>query len=281
MTTIPTTYQVIFRQEWQERTMLVVDEGGYRSLYFDNQMTQSRMALAQPLWLILPYTRHMLASLLFVPSPRNLFMIGLGGGSLAKFFLHHYPECRVDVVDSNPAMAGIARQFFFLPIENRLTLHCADGKEFVADMAGRGPLYDLILVDAFDHDGMSPSVYTSRFFQQIHLLLSRNGVLVLNLNRGETESYPLILAQLMESFPGLISRLPVAGPSRNEILFCHHEECSTAHLTALLQQVAEWQDLQPDLDFADFMRRVVPLKKSLGKQWLDRLYRYRERFSAP
>ncbi|MBF0462770.1 MAG: spermidine synthase [Magnetococcales bacterium] len=275
MTTDPDLSPILFQTAWQGRTTMVVDEGEYRSLYFDNQMTQSRMLLAHPLWLVLPYTRHMLGCLLFNPHPRHIFMIGLGGGSLAKFFLHYFPECRIDVVDSNPEMASIARQFFSLPIENRLTLHCADGEAFVAAMAGRPPLYDLILVDAFDHEGMARSVYASPFFMNIHPLLSEHGVLALNLNRAETSNYSHILAGITACFPDSVFRLPVPYPSRNEIIFCCREDKIGPHLATVRQQAAAWVDHQPEVDFDDFMRRMVPLKQTVWNQWMDRLQRYR------
>ncbi|MEO5339354.1 MAG: hypothetical protein H7837_02380 [Magnetococcus sp. MYC-9] len=266
----PPAYQILLRREWQGRTMMVVDEGEYRSLYYDNQMTQSRMSKEHPLQLILPYTRHMLACLLFNPHPRQILMIGLGGGSLAKFFLHAFPECRVEVVDSNPEMAAVARQYFFLPIENRLTLHCVDGQEFVAAMAGRASSYDLILVDAFDHDGMSPSIYSRPFFMQTHPLLTEDGVLALNLNRAESASYPEILAGITRGFPNAVFRLPVHAPSHNEIILCCRQNQTGIHLPVLRQLAVAWADHQPGLDFDDITQRMVPLKRSTWYHWLNR-----------
>ncbi len=266
---------------------MVVDEGGYRSLYFDNQMIQSRMALEDPLRLILPYTRHMLACLLFNNHPQHILMVGLGGGSLAKFFLHHFPECRVEVVDSNPEMAAIARQFFFLPIDDRLTLYCADGEDFIATMAGRQPLYDLILIDAFDHDGMARSVYTHPFFRQIRPLLTHDGVLVLNVNRAEVGAYSPILTHITDCFSEASFRLPVPLPSHNEIIFCCKHKSATTHLTAPCQQMAGWTQQKPELDFIDWMQRMTLLKhitlpkQGIWRQWMDHLDRYRNRCSGP
>ncbi|MEO5363056.1 MAG: hypothetical protein H7838_05470 [Magnetococcus sp. DMHC-8] len=271
MTITSTTCQVLFQCDWLGRTMVVVDEGEYRSLYFDNHMTQSRMSLAHPLWLVLPYTRHMLACLLFNNHPRHIFMIGLGGGSLAKFFLYHFPACRLEVVDANPVMATVARQFFFLPVDDRLTLHCADGEAFVTARAGQPPLYDLILVDAFDHDGMSPTVYASRLFLKMYPLLTDHGILAFNVNRAEADLYPHIIAHIGDCFPDAIFRLPVAAPSHNEIILCCKQSRPAGDLAALQRHVTAWEELQPDLDFIDFQQRMVPLKQTAWHQWLDRL----------
>lgn len=254
--------------------MMVLDEGAYRSLYFDNQMTQSRMALAHPLWLILPYTRHMLAALLFNNHPRHILMIGLGGGSLAKFFLHYFPACRMDVVDSNPKMASIAQQFFFLPTETRLTLYCADGESFVTTQRANAPSYDLILLDAFDHDGMAHAIYTDLFFHDIQHLLSDDGLLAFNVNRAEQVPYQQILHSMTHAFPFSIFRLPVPAPSCNEIIFCCKTAPQDTDWSGLQHQALAWADHQPPLDFVDFSNRMVPIKQATWQRWKNRFNRY-------
>ncbi|MBF0160735.1 MAG: spermidine synthase [Magnetococcales bacterium] len=270
MDPIPAASPILFQHDWQGRNLMVVDEGEYRSLYFDNQMTQSRMQKEHPLWLVLPYTRYMLACLLFNPHPRHMFMIGLGGGSLVKFFLHYFPECQIDVVDANPEMGMIAQHFFFLPQEERLTIHCADGETFVAGMSNPPLLYDLILVDAFDHDGMSPSIYTKQLFKQLHPWLSRTGILAINLNRAEQHRYTHSLADLAACCPDWLFRLPVPSPSRNEIIFCCKQAKPDAPQESLQQRATAWADHQPPIDFVDFANRLLPLKPTVWQQWLHR-----------
>ncbi len=264
MTTNPATRQLVFRHDGPEQTLFVIDEGPYRSLYFNSTaFTQSRMDLAHPLWLVSSYTQHLLASLLFNHRPQRVLMIGLGGGCMAKFFLHFFPECRVDVVDSNPVMATVAHQFFFLPESDRLTLHCADGQHFVTAMANRSTPYDLILVDAFDHAGVSRSVNSAPFLSAIHPLLSDNGVLLFNLFRGEAVGYPEILREIVSGFPRSVLRLPV--PGGNEIVFCLPQDNPFRHLNlpALQEQTLAWAD-QPPLAFEAFMgflHRLIPVKQ--------------------
>ena len=67
-------------------TIAVSDARGYRSLHVGGEAIQSTMKLGDPYALALDYTRCMMAFLLFHPQPREALMIGLGGGSLAKFF---------------------------------------------------------------------------------------------------------------------------------------------------------------------------------------------------
>src|SRR5512132_3183095 len=68
-----------------------------QSLYFSIEEVQSRMQLQHPDALDLRYTRTMMGFLRFLPAPRAIAMIGLGGGSLAKFCHRYLPKARIDV----------------------------------------------------------------------------------------------------------------------------------------------------------------------------------------
>ena len=52
------------------------------------------MSLDEPDALVTAYTRKMMAFLLFNPAPKRIAMVGLGGGSLAKFCYRNLPKPR-------------------------------------------------------------------------------------------------------------------------------------------------------------------------------------------
>ena len=64
-------------------TVEVSEQGGLRSLHLGSDTVQSTMRIADPIELVLSYTRAMMGFLLFHPQPRHVAMLGLGGGSLA------------------------------------------------------------------------------------------------------------------------------------------------------------------------------------------------------
>src|SRR5678816_1024850 len=72
-----------------------------RRMHFTNGATQSAMLFSDPDALISQYTRKMMAFLLFNPNPRRIVMIGLGGGSLAKFCYRHLSRSQITVVEIN------------------------------------------------------------------------------------------------------------------------------------------------------------------------------------
>ncbi len=190
----------------------VVDDALHRSLHFGTDPKQSSMLLGDPLPLVLSYTRAMASALLFVPQVRRVLLIGLGGGSLAKFILHHFPEAALDVVEFRPQVHRVAHEWFALPDEPRMTLHFGDGGAFMREAAAeRYSDYDLILVDAFEAMGIADSVCSSIFFDACRARLSDKGMLAINLWSRDRLSLDHILHYLTESFSGEMLRLPVGG----------------------------------------------------------------------
>lgn len=182
----------------------VSERSGVRYLHLGSETIQSAMRVARPNDLELSYTRCMLAFLLFVPPPRQVVMIGLGGGSLAKFMHARMPDTRVTAVEIHPQVVAAARQFFELPeVSERLTVEIGDGAAFVQSVAGGA---DALLVDGYGTDGSAPELTTATFYEDCERALSDNGVLVANLFTGKPglDSH---LRLLEHAFPGRLLHL--------------------------------------------------------------------------
>src|SRR5258706_15525308 len=110
----------------------VSEQRGVRTLQFGPDWIQGAMRISRPNALELDYTRTMMAALLLFPQPRSVLMIGLGAGSLAKFLYYHFAGVRITVVEIDPAVVDVARNYFFLPDDPaRLSIALGDGVEFV------------------------------------------------------------------------------------------------------------------------------------------------------
>ena len=188
----------------------VVDTHGIRSLHFGTDARQSAMALAQPDRLEMPYLRAMLAGLLFVSEPARILILGLGGGSLARFLLQQFPSVRIDAVESRPAVVSIAREYFGLPDDQRLIIHNMTGEEYLA-MSGPAGVYDMILVDIFDAHGLSPAALQDDFLPAISPRLHVGGVMGINLWTGDATTWPMVIRSLRQQFPAGVYTLPVMG----------------------------------------------------------------------
>src|SRR3954471_11878845 len=112
-------------------SVTIAEEGGVRSLHIGGLAIQSAMRLSSPDELELHYTRAMMSFLLFSPQPEHILMIGLGGGSIAKFLHRRMPASRTTVVEIRREVATAARAYFSLPDDDdRLSVVIADGARY-------------------------------------------------------------------------------------------------------------------------------------------------------
>jgi spermidine synthase len=154
----------------------VSDERGIRSLHVGGEAIQSSMKLGDPFALALDYTRCMMAFLLFHPEPRCALMIGLGGGSLAKFFFKHLRRTKVRVVELDARIVSTARTHFALPADDRrLVVEIGDGAEALAPEC-----CDVLVVDAYHDEAHVPELASAAFYDAAFLALEPRGVLVVN-----------------------------------------------------------------------------------------------------
>src|SRR6185503_15759425 len=125
--------------------LVVSEERGVRHLHVGGEAIQSAMRLDDPFALELDYTRCMMAFLLFHPRPRRALMIGLGGGSLAKFFHRRLNGLRTHVVEYDERVIATARALFHVPADDaRLVVEHGDGVEALAPEC-----CDLLVVDGY------------------------------------------------------------------------------------------------------------------------------------
>jgi len=160
----------------------LIEEFEYRSMCFAlDGCTQSEMRIDDPYALVSEYTRKMMGFLAFQPNPKQILIIGLGGGSLVKYCHRHLPTTRITAVEIDPDVLALRSQFLVPPDDDRLTVIQADGADHVARMADRGERINALLVDAYDHTGIAHSVVERSFVQNAKQILGTSGVFVMNL----------------------------------------------------------------------------------------------------
>jgi spermidine synthase len=123
----------------------------------------------------------MMGFLLFRRRPREILMIGLGGGSLAKFCHRHLPSARMSVIEIDPGVIALRSHFQIPPDDSRLRVINGDGSAYVGAMAQSNQRTDVLLVDAFDRQGIATVVTERTFLQNARRVLSRRGIFVMNL----------------------------------------------------------------------------------------------------
>ncbi|WP_230968912.1 fused MFS/spermidine synthase [Nitrogeniibacter aestuarii] len=157
------------------------EEGGVRYLHFGTDWVQGAMRIRTPFALELAYTREMLTALLLHdgPWPRRILSIGLGAGSLAKFIYRKLPDSHHTIVEIEPRVAAIAQSCFNLPRpDSRMALEIEDGLAFMEHTTDQ---WDLVLLDAYDHDVKTGPFTSIDFYRTVKSRLSDQGVLSINL----------------------------------------------------------------------------------------------------
>lgn len=154
------------------------DMEGRRFLEFDKTgALQSVVWPGQPLKLELAYTRVSMVGLAFVPEPRRILVVGLGGGAMPMFLRTVVPEAHIDVVDIDPDVVTVAKDYFGFREDERLRAHVADGRGFVE---AQRPPYDLIFLDAYGPDSIPEHLATVEFLAAVRARLAPTGAVVGN-----------------------------------------------------------------------------------------------------
>ena len=208
----------------------VEEVNGLLNLRFDMATVQSSLRLADPNALELEYTRTMMRCLLFCPVPQSILMIGMGGGSLAKYCHKTLPSSDISVVEMNPHVIALRDRFVVPPESARFRVLQADGVDHVQALSKAGVHQDVILLDAFHFDGAQDSISSRGFFSACRSILSARGVLVVNLDGDPAQCRP-VLTRLGEAFDGAVWSVLVDATS-NRVAFC----ASADHLMTTMRQ---------------------------------------------
>jgi len=183
----------------------ILDCGALRFLHFEFDKVQSLMRFDEPDALCLRYTRKMMAFLLFNPKPRRILILGLGGGSLAKFCYRHLPSAAITAVENDPRVIALRDEFCVPADDERFRVLQGDGIRYVAL---QGPRQGVILVDTYDCHGAAPGLASAEFYLNARRRLTLGGVLVINIH-GDTDERAFQFARIRSVFGNRVIALPV------------------------------------------------------------------------
>jgi len=165
------------------RQVFVYGDNATRCLCFTRECRvgrQSCIDLKQPDRLMFEYTQMMLGSLLLIPEPRSILIIGLGGGTLPRALRALLPNAEIDVVEIDPAVIRVADQYFGYRVDAHQHVYEEDGRAYVRRMLRTLQRYQLIMLDAYDQQYIPEHLLTQEFLQQVRSLLAPNGIVAAN-----------------------------------------------------------------------------------------------------
>jgi spermidine synthase len=179
----PSPQPLIHSEHSLYRQVLVYGDDYTRCLCFTRACKvgrQSCIDLQQPDRLMFEYTQMMLGALFLNPDPRSILIIGLGGGTLPRTLAKLLPNADIDVVEIDPAVVIVAQKYFgFKPDEHQHVFE-EDGRAYVRRLLRTDKRYELIMLDAYDHQYIPEHLLTRDFLLQVRALLAPHGIVAAN-----------------------------------------------------------------------------------------------------
>lgn len=165
------------------REVLVYQTGDVRCICFTRFCRIGRQTcqdVKHPDRIVMNYPQMMLGALFVKPEPKSVLIVGLGGGTIPRALRELVPQVRIDVVEIDPAVVKVARRYFDLGDSSAMNVIEADGRVQVKRALREQKRYDLIMLDAFDHEYIPEHLLTQEFLQEVKALLAPDGVLAAN-----------------------------------------------------------------------------------------------------
>lgn len=221
--------------------------GTTRTLHFSDKVIQSRMSTLSPDALDLEYTRMMMGFVLFAPAPADILMVGLGGGSLAKFCHRYLAQSRIEVVEVDPGVIALRDTFMVPPDGERFKVVLADAAEH---LRGLREAADVLLLDGFDDAGIPPGLCSADFYADCHRALRDDGILVINFHVNHPLHH-VYLERVRAAFGGAMFEV-VDDDMTNSIVFACKGDLLDDPAVADLKRPAvipkdAWRQLMPTL----------------------------------
>ncbi len=173
---------------------------GLRCLEFPpGAVLQSCMRRARPTELVFPYLRSMLASMALHPNPRRVLVVGLGGGSLTRAMQRSFPYVRQTIVEIDPEVVQVCREFFGLVPTLTTRVEVVDARTFLGRTR---EVFDVIFLDAYGGEAIPHHLATVEFFRLVRSRLPPGGVVASNIwGPHVNELYQRQVATIAGSFP--------------------------------------------------------------------------------
>lgn len=147
-------------------------------LITSGRVYQSGMFLDNTEELYFPYLKFFRLAKHFNPGIKKALMIGGGAYSYPRDFLNNFPEATLDVVEIDPKMTDLAKQYFRLKDNPRLKIFHHDGRTFLNTTNNK---YDAIYLDVFISFMPPFQLTTKEAILKLYNSLNDRGVVLMNI----------------------------------------------------------------------------------------------------
>ena len=248
--------QLVLRRNSLYQQILVYRDGPVVTLRFRKRETsgkQSEVDLSNMRRHCLEYSKLAFGALLYRPEPARVLVVGLGGGTIPRDMHHYLPEAQIDVVEIDPEVEKIAKDYFGFRTDEKLRVHISDGRMFIRRLLRQEEVerYDIVILDAFTSDYIPFHLMTREFLEEVKQVLADDGILAANV-WSTNRLYDAELRTFLEVFErcqGFYGKT-----SSNAILIAPGPEAELLTLDRANERAAELQERH---EFAFDMRWVA------------------------
>ncbi len=212
--------KTIHKEKSIYRNIVISEKHQQRCLHFESRKktiaSQACINLNNPDELVFQYTRSIMAGLAYLPNPKRILVIGLGGGSLPNAFAKILPQTEVISIEIDPAVRKLAKKYFFYKETDKIKSVVQDGRVYVKRALKKQQRFDWIILDAFNGEYIPEHLLTVEFLTEVKKLLTPGGILSANTFTGsklyhhESTTYQQVFSELR------ILKSPTRG---NRIIF--------------------------------------------------------------
>ncbi|MGD2079519.1 MAG: fused MFS/spermidine synthase, partial [Nitrospirota bacterium] len=199
------TEKILYEKNTLYQYLVVADDLEKKERYIYNSKRdymQGGIPIEDPDKLIFPYYRMSFISLAFSErSPDDVLFVGLGAGAMPRWFNRHYPEVRTDVVEIDPEILKVAREYLHFEETDNMKVYISDGRRFIKRAKTR---YDMIFLDAYQTDFIPFHMTTVEFLREVKKTLDENGIVVSNIvSEKKNKYFHSMIKTYREVFPRL------------------------------------------------------------------------------
>lgn len=199
--------KLLKRIETENSYVEVRENKNYRWMCFDKEVIQTLIDRKAPHESTLGHIKELLNVFNFIKKPKEVLMMGLGGGALIHSLKFHHPELHTTAVEINKDVIELAKEFFYLSTRSKFySLVCDDIQNYLVKPRKKS---DVIFVDMYINGEMPEFYYEAEFHQKVQQNLKASGVAVYNLLCDETDEFEKIVRLIREEFDHQTLCVPV------------------------------------------------------------------------
>jgi predicted membrane-bound spermidine synthase len=163
-------------------TALSTGPGGIQSAVYTEEKNE----------LVFWYTNYT-AQLIEEKAPKKVLILGGGAFTLPDVLAERFPNTTIDVVEIDPALESISKEYFHYEDHENVNLIFQDARAYVNTASQK---YGVIFVDVYGDSYVPFSLLTQEYGQQVNSLLEQDGTIIMNAIVGFDEKCQELLAAI-------------------------------------------------------------------------------------